>query len=334
MVSRKRQILTLIFFIGVVFTIPKIASAAVFGFSPNTTKITPLDNFSVQVFANTSGVAVNAVSGVVSFQSNMIEPTSLVVSDTITSWINESPVVGENTISFEGITFDPGFSGSNKLLFTVFFKAKRAGISQIKLTEGSILKNDGFGTNILDGLSTLQIKVAERFPESVLDIEVDEDISNNSDTKKSPAYPVIVDYSSVVASGDKLFVKGIGEPNALTLIEFQLVSRQTVGDKLLELVGKRKHTISDVYIINNSDGTFEYTSNSPAVPGVYSAIPFFIGSGTSSKEPGLGAQLSVLSDTGESTFVGLINMSTMVLPILIIALISAIIYRRRSLIKM
>ena len=74
MVSRKRQILTLIFVISVFFTIPKIVSAALFGFSPSTTKIVPLDTFSVQVFANTSGLAVNAVSGIISYPDNMIEP--------------------------------------------------------------------------------------------------------------------------------------------------------------------------------------------------------------------------------------------------------------------
>jgi len=321
-----------VFFI-LLFSYPFSSNAAIFGFSPSTTKIVPLDTFSVQVFVNTSGEAINAVSGLVTYSDMMIEPTSIVVSDTVTSWINESPKVSKGSISFEGITFDPGFSGGRKLLFTVFFKAKKTGISEIRLTEGSILKNDGFGTNVLDGLSTLQIKILERFSNSTISGNTYTPQSLDDVSNKISALPVIIDYSSVVYPGGKLFVKGLGEPNALTLIEFQLVSKKTFGDKLLDMLGQRRHTISDVYIINNSDGSFEYTSNSEAIPGVYTAIPFFVGQGTSTKEPGLGAQLNVLSDSGEYTFVSLVNMLTLIIPLILIALISAVIYRRRSNIK-
>lgn len=315
----------------VLFGAPLLTEAAVFGFSTKNTSISPYDTFSVDVFVNTKVEAVNAVSGVIDYNNAILEPTSIVVSDTITSWINESPSIMNNKIVFEGITFDPGFSGSKKLLFTVNFKAKRVGISEIKISEGSILKNDGFGTNIIEGFSTMQIKIIENNGMPV--ISLDDNLEEPLVESNVSAFPVIIDYSSVVAPGEKFFVKGVGEPNALTLIEFELISKKTIGDKIFGLIGRKRHLISDVYVINNQDGTFEYHGTSDAVPGIYRAVPFLVGQGTSSKEPGLGAQMSVLSNNKELNFVSLVNTSALFIPIILIGLISAVIYRRRSLIR-
>lgn len=327
-----KGLLGLVILIGVFCVAPKITLAGTYGFSPSTNNIFLGDTFSVQIFVNTSGDSVNALSGSVNYPTSILEPVSISTSESINFWIKQ-PSFKNGNISFEGIALDPGFSGNRVSVLTATFRAKKIGISEIKFTEGAILKNDGLGTNVISGLSTLQIKVSGEQQKPLIETEVETTEQSNEEIFPGGdlfSLPVITDYSSVVSKGDRLFVKGVGEPNALTLIQFQLLSKKTLGEKMLNIFGRRRQLLSDVYIINNPDGSFEYTSNQDVVPGVYTAVPFFVGQGTSNKEPGLGAQLSILGGSREGLFANAINLSIVLIPVLLIGLIATIIYRRKK----
>ena len=53
------------------------------------------------------------------------------------------------TVNFEGIVLNPGYTGSQGKILTITFKVKGGGNAPLIISSGSVLANDGQGTNIL-----------------------------------------------------------------------------------------------------------------------------------------------------------------------------------------
>jgi len=79
-------------------------------------------------------------------------------------WV-ESPTFsnGNGTISFNGGSPNPGFSGSGTVV-SVQFRAKQAGTATLAFSSAFVRENDGFGTNILSGRSGASIAIATTTP--------------------------------------------------------------------------------------------------------------------------------------------------------------------------
>jgi hypothetical protein len=132
------------------------AQAATLYFSPSSGSHTVGSAFSVGVYVSSADQAMNAASGVISFPSDKLEAVSLSKTGSIlTLWVQEpsfSNSVG--TVNFEGVLFNPGFTGATGQIITINFRAKAAGTALLNFPSGSVLANDGRGTNILTGLGS------------------------------------------------------------------------------------------------------------------------------------------------------------------------------------
>jgi len=97
---------------------------------------------------------MNAASGIISFPQDKLEATSLSKSGSIFAlWVQEPSFSNAaGTINFEGIVLNPGFTGATGKIISVNFRVKAAGVSNLNFSSGSVLANDGKGTNILTGL--------------------------------------------------------------------------------------------------------------------------------------------------------------------------------------
>lgn len=126
--------------------------------SPSSGKVSVGETFSLVLRVNTGGVAVNAAEGSIIFNQRELSVTSISRSGSIFSiWAAEPRFSNaEGTIEFAGGIPNPGYSGANGLLLTINFRAKAAttikGFTEIVLVSGSVLANDGEGTNILASL--------------------------------------------------------------------------------------------------------------------------------------------------------------------------------------
>lgn len=141
--------LVLLFCVGL--ALPGVARAASLYLSPSTGSYNVGKTFSVSVYVSSADEAMNAASGVISFPSDKLEVISLSKSGSIFSlWVQEpsfSNIFG--TINFEGIVLNPGFTGARGKIISVNFRAKAAGSASLNFSSGSVLANDGKGTNIL-----------------------------------------------------------------------------------------------------------------------------------------------------------------------------------------
>jgi hypothetical protein len=116
--------------------------------------------FSASVFVS-SDQAMNAASGIISFSQDKLEVVSLSKNGSIFSlWVQEPSFSNDaGTINFEGIVLNPGFTGSAGKIITVALKAKAVGNASLTFSSGSILANDGKGTNILTGFGRAQFNI-------------------------------------------------------------------------------------------------------------------------------------------------------------------------------
>mgnify|MGYP001588302372 CR=1 FL=1 len=133
---------------------PFSAYAASLNFSPPSGSYGVGSTFSVNVSVGSSNQAMNAASGVVSFPWDKLEVVSISKQGSIISLWTAEPSFSnsQGTVSFEGIVLNPGYTGASGKILTITFKARGAGTANVSFSSGSILANDGTGTNILDGM--------------------------------------------------------------------------------------------------------------------------------------------------------------------------------------
>jgi len=139
------------------------ANGASLSFSPSSGSFDVGSTFSVKVLVSSSDQSMNAVSGVVSFPSDKLSVTSVSKTNSIISlWVQDPSFSNiQGTVNFQGIVLNPGFTGSNGQVVTITFRTTAPGISLLSFLSGSVLANDGSGTNILDpdGLGSVQFAI-------------------------------------------------------------------------------------------------------------------------------------------------------------------------------
>ncbi|MCD4760678.1 hypothetical protein K8R42_02150, partial [bacterium] len=62
-------------------------------------------------------------------------------------------------VNFEGIVLNPGYTGSAGKILTVGFRTKASGTANLTFSSGSVLANDGQGTNILTGMGSASFAI-------------------------------------------------------------------------------------------------------------------------------------------------------------------------------
>lgn len=146
--------LALLFSVG--FALPARAQSASLYLSPSTGTYTVGNTFLVQVKVNSGGVAINAADGTLIFDVDDLEVKSISKEGSIfTLWVQE-PVFSNSlgTINFAGGKPSPGFTGAAGTIINITFKAKTAGTANLTFASGSVLADDGKGTNILANMGS------------------------------------------------------------------------------------------------------------------------------------------------------------------------------------
>lgn len=150
-----------IIFVLAVFFYAGTARAATLYPSPATGSYNVGQSFSITVYVSSADQSTNAVSGTLSFPKDKLEATSVSKSASVINlWVQEPNFSNTNgTVSFEGIILNPGFKGSNGKVISVSFKTKAAGTANLTFSSGSVLANDGQGTNILSGFGSASLGI-------------------------------------------------------------------------------------------------------------------------------------------------------------------------------
>lgn len=159
---------TVLFFASFIY-----ANAATLSLTPSTGVYNSGATFTARVVVNSGGQSINAAEGTLKFNPNELTVVGVNRSGSIFNlWVAEpSYSNAAGTISFSG-GLPAGYTGSAGTVMSVTFRAKGSGPARVTFSNGSVLANDGRGSNVLSGMNggsyTLQAASATPEPEEVI----------------------------------------------------------------------------------------------------------------------------------------------------------------------
>jgi hypothetical protein len=136
---------------------PFRASAATLFLSPAAKTLTPGQTFTVIIRVSSADQAMNAVSADVSFPSDKVRVLSVSQTNSIVNfWVDKpsfSNAQDGGDVDLQGVVLSPGFTGASGDVVDIVFQAIAQGTAELSFSSGSVLANDGLGTNILTSMS-------------------------------------------------------------------------------------------------------------------------------------------------------------------------------------
>lgn len=290
-----------------------------FVLSPSQKEVQLGKSFSVTVLAKSPVQAMNAVSGTLSIGGG-VSVTGISTQGGIVDFWTSEPRAVANQIRFEGVVLNPGYQGQSGRLFTITFTTRKEGIATFAFSDGALLANDGLGSNIIDSLPTLTVRITgspvidpSLIPPTMASVPPSQ--------TKVVALPVITEYSSTVTDKGVAFLKGKGEPNALTKLSFKDVSLKSLGEQFIVALQTKKKKPTEALVKNDANGLFQYVSSENLVAGVYNVTPFLVDEDTQTQKPGFGVQVLVNNSKMVHWLVVLINILALLIPVACLAVI-------------
>jgi len=273
------------------------------------------ERVTVEVKVASRAQSINAVSGALAYPEALLRPLAVSRDGSIVDLWTVDPTIGRGSISFEGVILNPGFQGASGTILRATFEAKKAGSVALSFSKGAVLANDGLGTNILSSLGSGTLRIAEGQLPGI------STITSLPDFSRLAALPVITEYSASIFSKDSAYLKGKGEPNALTKIVFKDVSFKSLGERFIDFVFSKRKRLDEALVQNDQTGNFQYESGSGLVAGVFNATPFLVERDSNTEKPGLGVQLLVSNNKIVRALVVLINVLGLLIPVVLLGVI-------------
>ncbi len=114
------------------------------------------ESFNLGIRLSSPDETCNAAQGTIRFSNNLLEVVRVSQAGSIFTLWPQAPTFSnaDGTISFAGGLPNPGFKGGSALIFTVTFRGKKQGTADVNFSSGTILANDGFGTDITKALGS------------------------------------------------------------------------------------------------------------------------------------------------------------------------------------
>jgi hypothetical protein len=184
-----RSFLRTTFLISVFIAAPFFASADTLYLSPGSGSYSAGKTFTVRVYVSSLAQSINAVSGVVSYPQDKLQVVSVSKTDSILTLWTEEPSFSNSSgkVSFEGVVPNPGYTGSAGSVVTVNFKVVGQGSATVKFDSGSVLANDGSGTNILKNVGSASFSLGSSPVPTVVETPVVQTVEEaDPNTPKAP----------------------------------------------------------------------------------------------------------------------------------------------------
>ncbi|MDO8564815.1 MAG: cohesin domain-containing protein [bacterium] len=253
-------LLVLPFFVVLSAAPLRAAAQATLFVSPSAGTYKVGERFSVLVNVNTGGEAINAASGQLNFDNSRLEVVSLGYSSSIFNLWTTQPSYSNagGTVQFSGGLPSPGFTGASGAIVRVTFRPKANGQAPLTFVSGSVLANDGAGTNIADSLKGALFTViavpvtpvSESKPVQKIESPTQADVVEAQAPIEAPS---ITEWPKQLASGETLVVKGLGLPLSKIIIAVQKGEGEPVRAE----------------IFSGHDGHFSFTHREPVKAGFY-----------------------------------------------------------------
>ena len=172
--SRRYIFQCIISITGILFAFGFLAPFRVFAatlyLSPSAKTVAVGQTFTATIEVSSADQAMNAVSADLSFPSDKLRVLSVSQTDSIVNFWVQNPTFSNaqstGDVILQGVVLTPGFFGSGGDVVNVVFQAVAPGDASVSFSSGSVLANDGKGTNILTGMSDASFTIGSA-PQSV-----------------------------------------------------------------------------------------------------------------------------------------------------------------------
>ncbi len=157
------KILLFFFLLISPLSVVRAENAALF-LSPQSGTFIIGNEFDIAVKINSGDQNINAADGVINFDSGALQVVAIIKKGSIfDKWITE-PVFSndQGSISFSGGVPQPGYAGNAGDVFSIKFVGKKVGSTQLNFSSGSILANDGKGSNVLVTMGNASFIIAPK----------------------------------------------------------------------------------------------------------------------------------------------------------------------------
>lgn len=241
-----------------VFALPYSVFADTLFLSPLEGTYSVGQTFSIRVMATSPRQAVNAISGTVSFPADKIQVTSVSKIGSILSlWVQEPSFSNSRgTVTFEGVVPNPGFSESQGRVLAINFRVVGTGPATVRVSSGTMLANDGYGTNVLKTLGTASFTLEQRqelppTPPAISETQPEDDVP--AEPVATPTFEPEVEDKKVeiptVASVSDMLLKFLSIVIPLVALIFLLTHTAIKGAGNVGIIRKRMR--KDLHEIDN-----------------------------------------------------------------------------------
>jgi hypothetical protein len=143
-----------------------VSYAAILSVYPASSNVSVGNIISLNINVNSSGTAINTAGATINFPTDLLEVMSVSQSPSIFSLWVQSPTFSntDGTIIFMGGLPTPGFTGQNGQIISIVFRAKKQGTASIVINNGSVLADDGLGTDVLTAQGSALITIGAGSP--------------------------------------------------------------------------------------------------------------------------------------------------------------------------
>ena len=240
-------------------SIPYASNAATLFSAPGEIQTKVGDTFTVSINTNSEGVAINAASLDIKYDTSFLSVQGISRSNSIFNlWtVEPTHLASAGIVKFSGGLASPGWIGASGNIIKITFVAKKEGSTKLQLSNGLTLANDGLGTNVFKGVygSNISIAKAAVVPPKEEEKDKEEEVVEEEPVEEPMIYevPLIKNITDVLYEGDTLTLSGRTSANG----EMQLY------------VQKGKGQIEITLVQADENGDFEFTYKNPVVAGYY-----------------------------------------------------------------
>lgn len=147
---------------------PFVASAATLAVAPSSLTVNAGSDFTVNIIILSPDQAINAASGQLSFSASGLRAIGISKEASMMNlWVQNpsfSNAASGGTVNFAGVVLNPGWTGADGTVISVEFQALTPGTDQIAFATGTVLANDGSGTDVLTTTYPANITVVSAPP--------------------------------------------------------------------------------------------------------------------------------------------------------------------------
>ncbi|MBX4200200.1 hypothetical protein KW790_01955 [Candidatus Parcubacteria bacterium] len=145
-------------FFLLIFALPLYIHAATLSIAPASGTVEVGDRLTLRVVVS-SATPINAISGLLLLPTDIFSVDSVSKAGSLLNfWVTEPGFTEVGELHFEGVTLG-GYSGGTANVITVILHAIKTGQGTVSFKSGSILANDGQGTDVTDSLGSATFSV-------------------------------------------------------------------------------------------------------------------------------------------------------------------------------